>query len=139
CDQTQEKHYIRNQNGQNNYMECEKGIGELIPKGRDTSVKIVVNHFHVMQNFKLTRESILMINLTDVKNVASPLPRTQIFTDIAESILVRNLTDVKHVAGSQIFTNIAESILVRNLTDVKNVASPSPQSQLFILITESIL
>ena len=33
-------------------------------------------------------------NLTDVKNVASPLPGTQHFIIITESILVRNLTDV---------------------------------------------
>lgn len=73
-------------------------------------------------------ESTGVRNLTNVKNVASSLPRYQIFTLITESILVTSLTYVKNMInafpGSQIFVLITESILVTNFIHVKNVRNP---------------
>ncbi|CAO2627793.1 hypothetical protein LEMLEM_LOCUS19685 [Lemmus lemmus] len=63
-----------------------------------------------MQVLKLTTESILVRNLTDVKNVTSPLPRSQHFTFITKSILVRNVTDVKNVAILFLHAQVLEGI-----------------------------
>ncbi|CAO2627824.1 Zinc finger protein 781 [Lemmus lemmus] len=98
-------------------------IRELIPKRRHINVKTVMS-----QHLNDITESILVRNLTPVKNVGSPLTRSQHFTVITESILVRNLTHVKNVASPllvmQTFKLTTESILVRNHTHVKNVANP---------------
>ncbi|KAK7797064.1 hypothetical protein U0070_021385, partial [Myodes glareolus] len=108
-DQKQGRHYTKDQNEerQNNYIKCGKCINRY---ACPTMHKRINSKEKGMQ-----RESILVRKLTDVKNVASPLP------------------------GLQLFTLITEPILVRNLIDVKNVASPLPRSQIFKLITEFTL
>ncbi|CAO2627794.1 Zinc finger protein 781 [Lemmus lemmus] len=85
-------------------------IREFIPKRRHINVTTVINHFPIMQVLKLTTESILVRNLTDVKNVTSPLPRSQHFTFITKSILVRNVTDVKNVAILFLHAQVLEGI-----------------------------
>ena len=52
-------------------------IRELIPKRRHIDLKTVINHFQIMQDIMLSEESLLVTNLTDVKNVGIPLPRSQ--------------------------------------------------------------
>lgn len=79
-------------------------------------------------------------NLTDVKNVPSPLPRSRIWKFTTESILVTNLTDLKNVANPlpiiQHFKLTTESIQKGNLINMKHVeisfpglkSSSSPQN-----------
>lgn len=67
----------------------------------------------ITQLFKLTTESILVTNLTVIKNVADPLLRSQVFKLTTELILVTNLTDVKNVASPLPF--IKSSHLLQNL------------------------
>ncbi|KAK7795823.1 hypothetical protein U0070_010195, partial [Myodes glareolus] len=139
-DQKQGRHYTNDQNEerQNNYIKCGKCLNRYA---------CPTTHKRINSKEKACKckdcESIVVKNLTGVKNVASPLPGPQLFTLITDSILVRNLTDVKNVAsplpGLQLFIVITEFILVRNLTDVKNVASPLPGPQIFKLISEFTL